>query len=226
MEIDTRPRRYWGIGVELAKWFTGGAVFCKCCCIWEGNQQVVLRSQKQEQALTNVDCSALTSSLPQDRSVVVAQTEHWDRFKIYFLMLQFSIDVFCFICFLSSLHSQGRLIWELLIVQVWVTSPIYSEAWLQFGYRTGLNCVVWQGVPHINHSDFCFSAFHPSRDCKCKFSQHCVKCLFPEQHIPMLDPFKFTFLNNLFGGKQSVVCSSPFPKSKLILSDFALHYYL
>ena len=80
------------------------------------------------------------------------KTKHWDRLKIYFLMLQF---LYCCIfshMFLSGLHSQGWLIWKCIIIQVCVTSPISSEAWLQFVYCLGLNCVDWQIVPHFNHS--------------------------------------------------------------------------
>ena len=90
--------------------------------------------------------SYLNSSL--DRSVIAP---NWalDRLKICFLMLQFSIDVFFPIWFYSV--CQGWLIWKSIIIQVWVTSAISSEAWLQFIYCPGLNCVVWHGVPHFNH---------------------------------------------------------------------------
>ena len=33
-----------------------------------------------------------------------------------------------------------------------MTSPISSEAWVQFIYCSGLDCVFWKGVPHFNHS--------------------------------------------------------------------------
>ena len=37
---------------------------------------------------------------------------------------------------------QGWLIWKIIIVQVWVASPISSEVWLQFVYCPGLSLTV------------------------------------------------------------------------------------
>ena len=39
-----------------------------------------------------------------------------------------SLLMYFFHMFLSGLHSQGWLIWKIIIIQVWVTSPISSEA--------------------------------------------------------------------------------------------------
>ena len=69
-------------------------------------------------------------------------------------------------------------------------------------------------VQFLNHSDFCLSNLHPSHGCKCKFSRHDVKCLFQIDKTECNILSKFSpLLNNLLDDKQSVICSSPFPKS-------------
>ena len=118
------------------------SVFLTFCTTYRPIQWIVILCM-ESQYLTSRSYLKTGQQLPQ--------TEHWDRLKINFLLLQFSIDVF-FFSYVCYPVCQGWLIWKIIIVQVWVSSPISSEAWLQFVYCPGLNCVVWQGVPHFNHS--------------------------------------------------------------------------